>query len=67
MKKKAQRKIQKHPQLKSITCIETDKPKEKVFGCKLKTNREFSISGQTKNRTQLLYNESHAKSAESYL
>jgi len=53
--------------LKSITCIETDKPKEKVFGCKLKTNREFSISGQTKNRTQLLYNESHAKSAESYL
>jgi hypothetical protein len=52
---------------KEIHRLETDKLKEKVFGCKLKKNRSFSISGHTKNRGQLLHNESHVKSGKSYL
>jgi hypothetical protein len=52
---------------KEIHRLETDKPKEKVFGCKLKKNRAFSISGHMKNRGQLLHNESHVKSGKSYL
>jgi len=52
---------------KEIHRLETNKPKEKVFGCKLKKNRAFSISGHTKNRGQLLHNESHVKSGKSYI
>jgi hypothetical protein len=52
---------------KEIHRLESDKPKEKVFGYKLEKNGAFSISSHTKNRGQLLHNESHVKNGKSYL
>ena len=52
---------------KEIHRLEIDKPKEKVFGCKLKKNKAFLIFGHKKNKGQLLHNESHVKSGKSYL
>jgi hypothetical protein len=40
---------------KEIHRPEIDKTKEKAFGCKLKKNKAFSISGHTKYREQWLH------------